>query len=277
MPLKYKKVIRRPKAFIRLFGIDIANFQKIMKKIHCLWKANIINKYKAHGRSYKLSLEDMLLMTMLYYRSYSSQFYIGCIFGLDDSNVCRVIRKIEKILVKIVHIDKSKNKLTEEEMNEIIIDATEQQIERPENNQRSYYSGKKKNHGVKTTVGITKKKRIIYISKSYPASNHDYAIYKQNSIKNRDAIVRADSGYQGLTEIHPNAIIPYKKSKNKKLTEEQKKENRLLAKVRVLVENTLASIKKYRILCDKYRNKLNRYNIKFQIIAGIINIRNGFA
>jgi hypothetical protein len=42
------------------------------------------------------------------------------------------------------------------------------------------------------------------------------------------------------------------------------------------VEHVFAQIKTFKILSDRYRNKRRRYGIKFNIIAGIVNLKNGF-
>jgi hypothetical protein len=43
-----------------------------------------------------------------------------------------------------------------EEINDLIIDATENQIQRSKYNLEKYYSGKKKRHTVKTGIRVTK-------------------------------------------------------------------------------------------------------------------------
>jgi hypothetical protein len=45
----------------------------------------------------------------------------------------------------------------------------------------------------------------------------------------------------------------------------------------VIVENIIGDIKTFKILSDRYRNKRKRYGIKFHIISGIVNLKNGFA
>jgi hypothetical protein len=63
----------------------------------------------------------MLLMLLLYYRS-------GYMFGIDDAGVCRIIRRFEEILASVMAIEKHK-KLSREEIENLIIDATEQPLE----------------------------------------------------------------------------------------------------------------------------------------------------
>ena len=53
------------------------------------------------------------------------------------------------------------------------------------------------------------------------------------------------------------AIIPYKKSKNHELTEEEKNHNKALSKRRIKVEHVNREIKIFRIMKETYRNHMN--------------------
>ena len=82
-----------------------------------------------------------------------------------------------------------------------------------------------------------------------------------------------DLGYLGIDKDYPKAqiFIPEKKPKktvkntNSKLTAEQKNLNKAKSKIRIYVENTIAGIKRYNILVQKYRNK--RKNFEDDVIA----------
>ncbi|MBL3284984.1 IS5 family transposase domain protein [Rickettsiales endosymbiont of Paramecium tredecaurelia] len=50
--------------------------------------------------------------------------------------------------------------------------------------------------------------------------------------------------------------------------------NKIIVKRRIKVENIIAQLKNFRILSNRYRNKCKAYNLKFNIIAGIINFKN---
>ena len=80
-----------------------------------------------------------------------------------------------------------------------------------------------------------------------------------------------DSGYTGIKRIQPNTRLPKKRQKNKSLTKEDRQENRKIASERVLNENVIGSLKKFRILGDKYRNRRKRFGLRFNLIAGIYN------
>ncbi len=81
----------------------------------------------------------------------------------------------------------------------------------------------------------------------------------------------ADSGYQGLEELHGNALIPRKKPKKGQLTKAQKRYNRMLSGERVIVENVLGWLKRFHILADRYRNRRRHFGLRFNLIAGIYN------
>ena len=81
----------------------------------------------------------------------------------------------------------------------------------------------------------------------------------------------ADKGYQGLDKEHPNVVTPFKKPKNGQLTAEQRQFNRLLSKYRIRVEHVIRSLKIFRILAGRYRNRRRRYGLRLNLIAGLYN------
>jgi len=275
MSLRYNRIKNHPTLFKRLFGVSVCEFEIILQAVSPAWEKRVIGLYKRPGRNYKLDLADMVLMLLLYYRSYTTQMFIGFLFGIDISRVCRNIRTLEPILAKVMAISKRKH-LSQQDVEEIIMDATEQPIERPKRGQKPYYSGKKKRHTLKTEIRITPKGRIVHVSKTKPGSVHDFALYKEEPPLPNEVTAFVDSGYQGLDKIHPNTELPYKATKNKPLDHEEKEYNTALSRIRVKVEHILGDIKTFKILSDRYRNKRKRYNIKFNIIAGIVNLKNGF-
>jgi len=274
MSLNYTKLRRRPTVFLRIVGISVDHFDHILMQLEPLWQKKVLGTYKRPGRPFKLDLNNMLLMLLIYYRTYITQFYLGLQFDLDDANVCRILRVLEPLVAQIMDIQKSRT-LTQHDL-ELLIDATEQPIERPQTNQQLYYSGKKKRHTLKTEVRTTVTGEIVHISSAVAGSVHDFALYKQQPPPPPTARIYVDSGYQGIDKLHAQTELPFKKSKNNPLDHDDKLYNRALSRIRVKVENVLAQLKVFKILSDRYRNKCRRYSIKFAIIAGLVNLKNGF-
>jgi hypothetical protein len=67
------------------------------------------------------------------------------------------------------------------------------------------------------------------------------------------------------------AKTPIKKSKNKPLTKTDKENNRQLAKDRILNENVIGVLKRFKIISDRYRNRRKRFALRFNLISGIYN------
>src|SRR5690606_4823727 len=142
---------------------------------------------------------------------------------LDQANVSRLLKKMLPLIEKtadselstylknvedlqcsetrINNFDDFFNK--HPELRDVSTDATEQQCYRSKNyeNQKQFYSGKKKRHTIKTQVSVSKTGKILDVSDSYGGSIHDKTIIdKEDTIQKlpKQTCHRFDSGYQGV-------------------------------------------------------------------------------
>lgn len=81
-----------------------------------------------------------------------------------------------------------------------------------------------------------------------------------------------DTGYQGLQKIHKKTEMPKKRTKKNPLTKEDKLNNQKLSSERVVNENVIGMIKRFKIISDRYRNRRKRFCLRFNLIAGIYNL-----
>ncbi|MBR3722867.1 MAG: transposase [Selenomonadaceae bacterium] len=88
-----------------------------------------------------------------------------------------------------------------------------------------------------------------------------------------ETTVIVDKGYQGITKIHANSLIPFKTSKKHKLTPNQKKHNFVIERKRIVIEHVNRYLKRFRLLSSRYRNKQKRFTLRFALIAGIFNFQ----
>ena len=103
-------------------------------------------------------------------------------------------------------------------------------------------------------------------------TTHDFALYKQSKLEVHESLeLLADSGYQGLHKLHEKSRTPKKKPRSGKLGKEEKRANRELSQRRIMVENVIRSLKIFRILAERYRNRRKRFSLRFNLIAGIYN------
>ncbi len=270
--LSFDRLCKQNKNFSRLTGVTVDEFREIVRKVTPKWEA-FQKRKKLSGRCSKLkTLEDEILLVLIYYRFYVSFQFLEYLFGLDESNICRHIQRLEPMLASTTKIKKNRT-LDQTELETIIIDATEIQTQRPSHHQRQYYSGKKKKHTLKVEIMTDTKGKILSVSKTVPGRTHDFKLRKQSCKIPKGATVLVDSGYQGLQKIHPNTILPHKRRRKQPLSPEQKAHNTKLASERIVVEHVFAHMKKFKILGSTYRNSQKKLNLRFNIIAGIHNLK----
>ena len=130
--------------FKRSTGVQRTTFEKMLEVVE--------TGLREFGRPTKLNRADQLLMTLMYWREYRTEFHIGLTYGVSESTVCRTIQKVENVLVrsKQFYLPGKKALQPSDTMIEIVlVDATEQPIERPK----------------KDNVGITAAKRSVTLKK----------------------------------------------------------------------------------------------------------------
>jgi hypothetical protein len=159
------------------------------------------------------------------------------------------------------------------------IDSTEQEIPRPKNKRKrrkSYYSGRKRKHTVKTQLMVNTRGLILHKTGYEGGRKHDYDIYKHNhpvTPSQVDNIV--DLGYLGIQKDYPRvkSVLPIRNKRNTLLSNDDKRYNKNHSRLRIIVELMKCKIKKFGIMGTKFRNRLRRYNIISDIISGLLNFR----
>jgi hypothetical protein len=105
-------------------------------------------------------------------------------------------KMIENLLIKSHLFALPSRTLLHSELAEIIVDATESRIERPQYHQRRYYSGKKKMHTQKTQVTQDAMGRILRVHFA-SGSEHDKHLYDRSKLHtSRKTKKRMDLGYK---------------------------------------------------------------------------------
>jgi hypothetical protein len=121
--------------FKRLTGVKREVFSQMLTVLNEVKTSS--RKHPSRGAPAKLSNADKLLLLLMYYREYRTQFHIGITYGISESRVCEIIRETESILIQDsrFHLPGKKALLKEENRFEIVlIDVTETPVERPKKN-----------------------------------------------------------------------------------------------------------------------------------------------
>lgn len=262
--------------FRSLTGVAAETFRTMVERLRPHWRKRIVAPKNRDGRPWGVGgLEDHLLLLLILYRCAVTQEFMGCLYRVDKSTVCRALRRIERLAARVLGVTRA-IRVSRAEAEALIIDCTEQPIQRPGRKQRCWYSGKKKRHTIKTEIAVTENGRIAGISKPAPGRVHDLEIRRRGPPLPKQAHVYADSGYQGLQDSHAGVEIPYKKTKARPLTKDERAYNHALSRFRVRVEHSIARLKVFRILSDTYRYPRAAYGAKISIVAGILNLAAGF-
>jgi hypothetical protein len=129
--MKYDETTKlKDSDFRRLTGIKRKTFEKMVEILSVAEAA----KRRKGGHKSKLSIEDMLLLTLEYLREYRTYFHIAQDFGIHETQAIRISRWVEDTLVKdgAFSLPGKKTLARNEVQYEIIlIDAAETPIERP--------------------------------------------------------------------------------------------------------------------------------------------------
>jgi len=112
--------------FKRLTGVQRKTFEMMLKVV--------AKGLRDYGRPTKLSRADQLLMTLMYWREYRTEFHIAQSYGISEATVCRTIQKIENALVRSGKFRLPGKKVlqaSETVFEVVLVDVSEQPVERP--------------------------------------------------------------------------------------------------------------------------------------------------
>jgi hypothetical protein len=281
------RLLRFPATFRRLTGLTPAAFRRLLGEVTAADEQARARRATRPGRLRKagggrkptLPLADRLVMLLVYYRTYVPHTFLGFLFGIDDSNVCRSNRRLEPLLAGVFRIPERKVTLTEEEIRELFFDSTERPTGRPVRGQKRYYSGKKRRHTIKTQVVVVRRRkrrgrgrerrrvRIAAVSRSFPGSVHDKKVFDRTRV----VIPAGATGYGDTAYLGTGLTTPRRKPPQGHLTPRQKAGNRRVGRKRVVVEHGIGKLKVWRVAAERWRNPRRRHTLTMKNVAGLHN------
>jgi hypothetical protein len=303
--LTFTKLAKKPSQVRAFTGLRVEEFHEFADVYRSEWQQQRVSSFSSKperkravggGRHLKLvSFDDRLLCFLIYAKLYCTYDLLGYLFDCDPATVSRVISDIrpvvgDRLLVKRDGKGGSRRIRTIEELltaypelEEVLLDATEQKIPRPKNKKKrkSHHSGKKRAFTIMTQALTNKDGLMLHVSSSMAGRRHDVTLFKKSTVpkwleKHKDKIhVRADGGYQGMSEQYDITMtIPFKRSKKRpNLTRSEKIFNKKHSSKRIIVEHGFAGVKQFQLLGQIYRGKEKDYKRYFVAIASIRNFR----
>ena len=123
--------VKSEEQFVRSVGVSRQTFYLILGKVNeALSAAREKQMMKKRGEKFQILLADRLLLTLLYIRHYPTFAKLGLEFGISEPYAFKIYDQMVSILVKELRL-KSRKHLMRSDLNVVVIDVTEQPIERP--------------------------------------------------------------------------------------------------------------------------------------------------
>jgi hypothetical protein len=183
MKIYAKITTKKATKFKRLVGISRENFNKVVD-----WVKSYeieIKKYNGLKRrglnTSKISQEDRVLLTFYYLRHYPTFDNLASIFNISESYCQKIYTKTARILAKVLKLP-SRQELLTNGFKTLIIDVSEQQIERPLKHQKAFFSGKKHFHTIKAQLIICALTLRILSVAMGKGRQHDFALFKASRL-----------------------------------------------------------------------------------------------
>jgi len=310
------KLRRKPRQFRAFTGISVAEFDQLLQEVEPAYQAD--QRYRRSrggpypptrgGHPFQLDVPERLLMGLLYLRLYLGQNLLSYLFDLDQSNICRELRqRLLPILSEVLptplrdaplrhlaqeHSDAKTptprrrriNTLQElhetyPEIEEVLLDATEQSVPQPEDKteRKRRYSGKQQDHTIKTQIVATRD-RILHVFGGLPGCISDQMLLGASGVMRAipaSVKIRLDKGYEGTDKRHPDRSVeqPVKGQRNHQVTVLGRIYNYFLSTQRIYVEHHFARLQKFRILSGVYLGRFSDHEDVFCIVSGLLNLR----
>lgn len=258
--------------------------------IHQLNRSGRLRKPGGGIKGHLPDARAKLFFILFYIKAYPTFDVLGCLSGKSSGRSCEAVHLylevLQKTLGKKIQFPERKIHSMEElfekfpEVKDVFIDGTERPIQRPKrtkSNKRTY-SGKKKTHTRKSIVIADEHKHILLVSPAKPGRRHDKRLTDRELLGEyipKNVSVWADSGFQGLEQKRPPGSLTFiakKGRKNKPLTRAEKKDNYVISHFRIVNENAIGGMKRYRATTDKLRNKIGWFDDRvMRVSAGLWN------
>jgi hypothetical protein len=245
-------------------------------------QANKPRKRKVGGGRKRLLLPyQEILLTLIYLRHNVAFCVVGLMFGVSADVAENTFHEIIGVLKDVCPANrweaekrwtKQEPSWKPDEVDQVIVDSFETPVPRPsiEPKQRALYSGKKKDHTLKTEIITNIHGDILDIDPGYRGPKSDKKLHEHSEVAKQfpNATLLGDLAYKGLDQSE----VPHKKPRGGELTPEQKEENRAFSSVRVRVEHSIRRVKAFRMVRDEYRLATGLFGRSCRCIVGLVQL-----
>jgi hypothetical protein len=301
--IRYAALRLTPKILPALTGLTLAEFEQLAEEFaaaHARARAASTHTKKGTprhraagaGAPPSLDLTDRLLMALVWLRVYPTYEVLGWLFGLEKSNAWENVQDALAVLAALADFPFERPAADRAKLAtkaaviaafpevKILIDGKEQPFRRPQGweEQKPFYSGKKKRHTVKDQVICTPEGRIGGISDTVPGSTHDLTMARQDGTLDRlgqGESAMADKAYTGGQKDRPGTplVLPPRATRGHPLTEEQEAANKVISGYRVVIDHVMAQLNRFQVLKQIFRSAFQRHTRAIRVVAALVDRR----
>lgn len=237
--------------------------------------AGLIRTHRHQRRSHwrRLSPGQQALLALAHLRNGDPFTRLAAGFGVGTATAWRYVREAIALLTAAAD-DLATAMARIRRLAYAILDGTLIPIDRVAD-QKPYYSGKHKRHGVNVQVIADPAGRLVWASPALPGAVHDLTAARTigliDALSTADVTTFADRGYQGAGG---SVRTPFKRHRRRqRLSRREKAVNRSHARIRALGERAIATLKTWRLL-SKLRCCPRRATAIVQAIVTLHHVEN---
>lgn len=299
MICRYDHLCRYPSVFLQMTGLRINEFDQLLADLlPVIVEANrqrldrpSRRRAQGAGRHFDLTLTNQLLLTVIWLRQYPTNEVLAFLFGVSDSTVSRTLSRILPLLeangkdtMRMPDPGRKRRKSLDNLLVDtpelvVIIDTFEQRVQRCKDRAEAdqHYSGKKKQHTLKSQVAINEETgEICDVSESVVGPTADIMLLKQSELMQRlpgGVGGMGDLAYTGIAELHPQGLgcCPRRKPRGKERPPEDIAYNRAFSSRRIAVEHSIGRMRRYQSLAQVDRHHRKNHTSRTRAVAGLVN------
>ena len=313
MRIMHDALLRQePRLFQTLTGLRVAEFDALARDVGpAVAEAPTPRRRQTDrrrapgaGAPFRLSPRTQLLLTLVWLRQYPTTPVLGFLFGVHTTTAQRTLQRVLPVLEADgrVQLDRARpdpNVATPPRRRSrrtladllrdvpdlaVIVDTFEQRVQRPQGKREdgkpvadAYYSGKKKQHTLKSQVVIhADTAKLCHVPESVPGPTADLALLKASGLLATlppHVAVGGDLAYVGIATAHPQGLglTPRRKPREQPRPAADVVYNTAFARWRVAIEHTIGRIRHFQCLTAPDREHRQRHTARTVAVAGLVN------
>ncbi len=305
MILHYERLQRYPTVFKSLTGLRIAQFDElvtdVLPRYQTAERARRTRPTRKRaigaGHPFELDPRNQILLTVIWLRVYPIQEVLAYLFGVSDTTVGRAIARVLPLLeasgrdtMRMPDPGRKRRRsldvlLVDTPELAVVIDTFEQRVQRHQDRTTAdaHYSGKKKQHTLKSQVAVDEETgQIVDVAASVPGPTADITLLAESKLLDRlpDGIGGlGDLAYVGIAKLHPRGLgaAPRRKPRGQDRPPEDVCYNRAFARRRIVVEHSIGRMRRYQALTQMDRHHRQQHTARTRAVAGLVNRQRAWA